>query len=226
MLTVRARWLVLLLAALVALVPARRRRARGRPPRARRRSSEPRQGVQPSRTARHRADRPAILLRAPGFHRLSRSTGGGVLCCRRRRTYVGRAARHPARRGRGHGQLWAWGSATALEADVLGQAWVGEDSTVASDGKTLLSEDGSPPSYKPYLGVQQANFESRLPGRLAAGLARQRSPRHHRAMRAALRHIHSPDVHDLRGGRRPKTSRCCSNSWLDLATRRVKSRLP
>jgi hypothetical protein len=65
------------------------------------------------------------------------------------------------------------GSATASEADVLGQAWVGEGSTVASDGKTLLSEDGMrqyrPPSYKPNLGIQQANFESRLPGQLSRG---------------------------------------------------------
>lgn len=65
------------------------------------------------------------------------------------------------------------GPATASEADVLGQAWVGEGSTVASDSKTLLSEDGMrqyrPPSYKPNLGIQQANFESRLPGQLSRG---------------------------------------------------------
>jgi hypothetical protein len=65
------------------------------------------------------------------------------------------------------------GSATASEADALGRAWVGEGYTVASDGKTLVSADGlrqyRPPSFKPNLGIQQANFERRFPGQLSQG---------------------------------------------------------
>jgi filamentous hemagglutinin len=57
------------------------------------------------------------------------------------------------------------GSATAAEGDELGRAWVGRNYRVASDGKTLLSEDGlrqyRAPSYKPHLGKTQANFEQR-----------------------------------------------------------------
>jgi hypothetical protein len=57
------------------------------------------------------------------------------------------------------------GSATAAEADELGRAWVGRNYRFASDGKTLLSEDGlrqyRPPSYKPTLEKAQANLEQR-----------------------------------------------------------------
>ena len=46
-----------------------------------------------------------------------------------------------------------------------GRAWVGRNYRMASDGKTLLSEDGlrqyRPPSYKPTLEKTQANFEQR-----------------------------------------------------------------
>lgn len=58
------------------------------------------------------------------------------------------------------------GEATAGEADVMGQAWVGSGAKVATDGKTLVSADGlrqyRAPSYKQYWGVTQANFESRV----------------------------------------------------------------
>lgn len=65
------------------------------------------------------------------------------------------------------------GSATASEANGLGRDWVGEGYTVASDGKTLVSADGlrqfRPPSFKPNLGIQQANFERRFSGQLSQG---------------------------------------------------------
>ncbi len=57
------------------------------------------------------------------------------------------------------------GEATAEEALEVGQAWVGDGATLASDGKTLISADKlrqfRPPSFKPNLGKVQANFESR-----------------------------------------------------------------
>jgi RHS repeat-associated protein len=57
------------------------------------------------------------------------------------------------------------GQANASTAQRLGNAWVGEGSQVASDGKTLLSGDGlrqfRPPSLKPSLDRVQANFEAR-----------------------------------------------------------------
>jgi hypothetical protein len=57
-------------------------------------------------------------------------------------------------------------SATAKDAEVLGRSWVGEGYRVVSDGRTLISQDGlrqfRPPSYKPSLGIYQANFEQRL----------------------------------------------------------------
>ena len=58
------------------------------------------------------------------------------------------------------------GSGTRAEAEAAGQAWVGDTPYLASDGKTLVSEDGlrqwRPPSYKPQLGRWQSNFEARL----------------------------------------------------------------
>jgi RHS repeat-associated protein len=58
------------------------------------------------------------------------------------------------------------GSASAQDAERLGKVWVGKGYTVASDGKTLVSSDGlrqfRPPSFKPRLGMEQANFERRL----------------------------------------------------------------
>ena len=57
------------------------------------------------------------------------------------------------------------GEASVSEADELGRAWVGKGFTYASDGKTLISSNGlrqfRPPSFKPRLGIQQANFEWR-----------------------------------------------------------------
>jgi hypothetical protein len=58
------------------------------------------------------------------------------------------------------------GAADAETAVKLGESWVGEGATLASDGKTLLSADKlrqfRPPSWKPNLGRVQANFEQRL----------------------------------------------------------------
>ena len=55
------------------------------------------------------------------------------------------------------------GSGSRTEAQAMGEAWVGVGYRVASDGKTLVSADGlrvfRPPSYKPKLGKEQANFE-------------------------------------------------------------------
>ena len=60
------------------------------------------------------------------------------------------------------------GSGTREQADVMGKAWVGAGHKVASDGKTLVSQDGlrqyRPPTYKPYQQKTQANFEQRFPG--------------------------------------------------------------
>jgi len=57
------------------------------------------------------------------------------------------------------------GIATYDDAMTAGKAWVGNGYRVASDGKTLVSSDGlrqfRPPTYKPKLNKQQANFESR-----------------------------------------------------------------
>lgn len=58
------------------------------------------------------------------------------------------------------------GAASPEMAMRLGEAWVGADYTVASDGTTMVSADGlrqyRPASFKPSLGVTQANFESRV----------------------------------------------------------------
>jgi filamentous hemagglutinin len=57
------------------------------------------------------------------------------------------------------------GSLTAAEARSVGEAWVGEGATTASDGTTMVSKDGlrqfRPPSMKPNLGRVQANLEAR-----------------------------------------------------------------
>jgi RHS repeat-associated protein len=57
------------------------------------------------------------------------------------------------------------GSATEEEAEIAGKSWVGDDYRVASDGKTLISQDGlrqwRPTSYKPNLDKWQSNFEHR-----------------------------------------------------------------
>lgn len=67
-----------------------------------------------------------------------------------------------AARGKGNFGL---GESTEEIANRTGQAWVGDGATVASDGTTLVSSDGlrqyRPPSFKPNLGLTQANFESR-----------------------------------------------------------------
>ncbi len=58
------------------------------------------------------------------------------------------------------------GSSTAPVAARLGKAWVGKGYTIASDGKTLISSNGlrqfRSPSFKPRLGIMQANFEQRF----------------------------------------------------------------
>jgi RHS repeat-associated protein len=57
------------------------------------------------------------------------------------------------------------GEASEQLANEAGEAWVGPGYRVASDGKTLVSEDGlrqyRPPSWKPTIGKWQANFEWR-----------------------------------------------------------------
>ncbi len=58
------------------------------------------------------------------------------------------------------------GSATQEQAVAAGRAWAGDNATLASDGKTWVSQDMlrqfRPPSYKPNLGMWQANFEWRV----------------------------------------------------------------
>lgn len=58
------------------------------------------------------------------------------------------------------------GSATHADAERLGREWVGDDARLSSDGKALVSKDGlrqyRPPSFKPDLGREQANYEKRL----------------------------------------------------------------
>jgi len=57
------------------------------------------------------------------------------------------------------------GSATSEQAGAMGRAWVGEGAKLASDGRTMVSQDGlrqyRPPSTKPRLGRIQANLEGR-----------------------------------------------------------------
>jgi hypothetical protein len=63
------------------------------------------------------------------------------------------------------------GSATRSQADEVGRAWVGPNYKVASDGKTLVSQDGlrqyRPPSFKPRQGKVEANLEQRPAGQKA-----------------------------------------------------------
>jgi RHS repeat-associated protein len=68
-----------------------------------------------------------------------------------------------AAKGKGNFGL---GSATQEQAIATGRAWVGDNATLASDGKTWVSQDllrqFRPPSYKPNLDLWQANFEWRV----------------------------------------------------------------
>jgi hypothetical protein len=68
-----------------------------------------------------------------------------------------------AAKGKGY---FGIGSATQEQAVAAGRAWVGDNATLASDGKTWVSQDGlrqfRPPSYKPNLDQWQANFEWRV----------------------------------------------------------------
>lgn len=68
-----------------------------------------------------------------------------------------------AKRGKGNFGL---GRATEQTSHRLGRDWVGKGNYLARDGKTLVSADGlrqfRPSSYKPKLGIYQANFERRL----------------------------------------------------------------
>ena len=63
------------------------------------------------------------------------------------------------------------GSATANDAELLGEAWVGAGYRVPSGGKALISQDNlrqyRSPARKPYLGICQANFEQRVAGQVA-----------------------------------------------------------
>jgi len=64
------------------------------------------------------------------------------------------------------------GAGTRAEADMMGSAWVGPNYKVASDGRTMISQDGlrqyRPPSFKPNRPERfggpgyQANFEWRV----------------------------------------------------------------
>jgi hypothetical protein len=57
------------------------------------------------------------------------------------------------------------GSATQEQSDAVGQAWVGGNARLTSEGKSFMSEDGvrqyRRPSYKARLGMVQSNLESR-----------------------------------------------------------------
>lgn len=68
-----------------------------------------------------------------------------------------------AAKGKGNFGL---GSATQEQADAAGQAWVGNGASLASDGKTWVSQDGlrqfRAPSFKPNLNQWQSNFEWRV----------------------------------------------------------------
>ncbi|MDY7094418.1 MAG: RHS repeat-associated core domain-containing protein [Acidobacteriota bacterium] len=70
-----------------------------------------------------------------------------------------------AARGKGN---FGVGYATREQARVVGEAWVGEGFSIASDGRTLVSADGlrqfRPPTFKPRLGRYQANLQARPPG--------------------------------------------------------------
>ena len=57
------------------------------------------------------------------------------------------------------------GRASAVQADALGEAWVGPGRRSSSDGLAMVSQDGLRvyryPKHKPSLGYSQANFEWR-----------------------------------------------------------------
>jgi filamentous hemagglutinin len=61
--------------------------------------------------------------------------------------------------------MYSLGSASEMDTVLLGRAWVGPEASIASDGITLVSKDGTrvfrPPSFKPQFGEKQANFETR-----------------------------------------------------------------
>ncbi|MEZ2229301.1 MAG: DUF4114 domain-containing protein [Microcoleus sp.] len=66
-------------------------------------------------------------------------------------------------------KIWLYtnvGKATREQAEAVGKAWVGKNYRTASDGVTLLSENGlrqyRPASYKPKQGKFQANLEYRI----------------------------------------------------------------
>ena len=60
---------------------------------------------------------------------------------------------------------YSLGKATYNEALELGKAWVGKGYTTSANGKIFISQNGLRqfrlPSYKPKLGINQANFEWR-----------------------------------------------------------------
>ena len=53
----------------------------------------------------------------------------------------------------------------------MGEAWVGNNYHISSDGKAWISLDGMrkyrPPSYKPRIGKTQANFEKKFDGQIS-----------------------------------------------------------
>jgi hypothetical protein len=65
------------------------------------------------------------------------------------------------------------GTGTIYESDIMGRAWVGDNFTIASDGKTMVSIDEMrqyrPPTYKPNIDKIQANFERRFPDQISKG---------------------------------------------------------
>jgi hypothetical protein len=67
-----------------------------------------------------------------------------------------------ASKGKGNFGL---GTATEEETVEAGKSWVGANYRVSSGGKAWISEDGlrqfRPPSFKPKLGFDQANLQSR-----------------------------------------------------------------
>jgi hypothetical protein len=63
------------------------------------------------------------------------------------------------------GGNYGLGSATYDDAIKAGEEWVGKGYRVSKDGSSWISEGGlrqfRPPSYKPKLGITQANFQWR-----------------------------------------------------------------
>lgn len=78
------------------------------------------------------------------------------------------ATRRSAAKGEGNHGI---GSATRSQSDALGLAWVGDGWRWSSNGTAMISQDGlrvyRPPSWKPYHGIYQANFERWVDGQVS-----------------------------------------------------------